>query len=340
MPEPEPEPMPMPDPLADEWPDWPVVDVAAARPLVGSTQISMTPNEIGNHIESINRIIHEGGPSHERRCFDWQGSAGFLDHSACIGDEKLQGVMEHRGIPLVQTRLIYSRFQDPRSIGNYDEYSYQVYTAYGGLLEYGYFQVHATYEFAHLEQDDYIYFDMDNVDVVFVPAIPRSWYDEASSSDDYWPEPVATGHWEGVMVGIDENIVSTWNQHSDSEHVGYPDTVADPAYIVQGNADIYVHLNPGYMFDDRKVNVDLTNIVGINSGVQYPELNWRVWMGPGSASVSGFGGTLGRFTCFDNDCYLPDDSIISMIFAGPNHEEVIGSFSTPDMSGAFGAKRQ
>ena len=143
------------------------------------------------------------------------------------------------------------------------------------------------------------------------------------------------------MVGIDKNIASAWSSYYESENTHDPNIVGDPAYLVQGDADIDVHLNPGYNFDDRKIDVAFTNIVGINSGASYPDLSWRVWMGPESAKINNFRDSLGSYYCpGGNDCHLPQDGTIGMRFAGPNHEEVIGHFATPDMEGMFGAKRQ
>ena len=312
---------PEPEPItpATDWPEWPVKDMAASRSLTGSTQLAMTPQQIGAAITAVNDIRYRTDPTSHHPCLGgnvWPAAAEF-----CVGGDELRAVMERRGIPLVQTRVIYDL--EPNPYGSYD-----AYTAYGGLLKYGYFSVHAQHYFFSQQGEETGIVSGSDDRASYLLAKPR--FEDA----DHWPGPVATGHWAGVMLGADQTVIDTWQGSTDLGILG------DPNYIIQGDADIRVHLNPGHRLDDRKVDVAFTNIVGINSGTRYPDLNWRVWMGEDRSLISDFRADSRYYCPGGNDCYLPQGGTIAMQFAGPNHDEVLGGFSITNIEGTFGAQRQ
>ena len=96
-------------------------------------------------------------------------------------------------------------------------------------------------------------------------------------------------------------------------------------HVVQGDADISVKLLPGTgsqdYYLDRGVDVLFSSIRDLNNGDYLPNIAGTFTMIPSS---NRFGSVYGNRTH------------ITGSFAGPNNENVLGTFETNDLVGAFG----
>ena len=122
------------------FPDWPVVDVAAARSLVGGSALSWSSSDIHNRI----RAFEDGG------YVDPLDGAGYflILGEACITkklhendcDVEYRPVMTYRngGIPIVQARAL--RDEGARGVGGRPNEEIGI----GGILDHGYFMVART----------------------------------------------------------------------------------------------------------------------------------------------------------------------------------------------------
>ena len=122
--------------------------------------------------------------------------------------------------------------------------------------------------------------------------------------------PDATGRWEGSMIGMDKSAGVTRGN------------------VVQGDADVVVTLIPGSRSDDaykdRYVDVLFSNIHDLNSGNRHSDIGGDFTI---DTATNSFGSNLVTVTT------------ISGYFAGPNNENVIGTFETDDLIGGFGGNK-
>ena len=106
-----------------------------------------------------------------------------------------------------------------------------------------------------------------------------------------------SGTWSGVMLGVDT--------HSSDDDAG-----------VQGNAELNLHSG----MDGATVDIEFSDVVGIQSGEAYHGHSWD------GISVTGSG-------------FASDGSSIDGQFYGDHHEDVIGNFAYDYLRGAWGASR-
>ena len=304
IPAPAPQPPTMPQPPEDDavsWPDWPIMNTARALELMGGAALAWTSDGIRNRIETHNR----GGGTDDT---DYGFTSGSGSAEWCLGDDigdtgcldiEYRPVMSYRNIAIVQ-----GREQNGRETTR-GPYEYEFEIMLGGIMDYGYFTV-----------------------------ARKVWfygnYEIGSQSHVYefqnHPEaPLATGRWEGVLVGTGNT----------------PDSPLHEQFIM-GDVDIAVDLTTGEGFgrrafdsDYRDVEVRFSNIVNINTGA-------KVTLSHMSRSYSDeYVSQDRRHGVSHLRDVVPDNpGEMGMFFLGPNDEEVLGTFYTEEALGSFGAKKK
>ena len=265
------------------------MDPASARPLVGGSVLEYTLGEIRSYIGEIRgRVSNAASRGH----FEAGDCLRFPDSNHCnfLAREKdYQSVMTRRDIPIVQARA-----ENGTSHGRMENT-----VAYMGLLDYGYFSV--GHDERYLGRDEEIF------------GSDISWADGQSVCCEQSKVSIATGRWEGVMIGMDKSETVT------------------RGHIVQGDADIVVTLTgmaygrpaSSDPYSERNVEVEFSKIFDLNNGNQHPNIVGDYIMSPASAT---FGSHL-------------SETPISGSFAGPNNENVLGLFETSNLIGSFGGKK-
>ena len=221
--------------------------------------------------------------------------------SYCDVDSEYQPVMSYRDIAIVQGR---EQNRDETREGPY-EYEFEIMLA--GIMDYGYFTVSRS------------------------NSLRGAWYYIGAKShvyefEDHPEAPLATGRWEGVLVG-------TGNRPESPLHEQF----------IMGDVDITVDLHSGERFrrerefdsDYRDIKVRFSNIVNVST-------TNKVTLSHMTRSYSGEYVGDGRRhsvgTVYEINPERPGE--MEMDFLGPNDEEVLGTFYTEEALGSFGAKKK
>ena len=134
--------------------------------------------------------------------------------------------------------------------------------------------------------------------------------------------PTGTGSatWNGVMTGV------SWGNSSDGGIYS--------SEVIQYIGDARISIDN---LSAPAVDVSFTNIHDLATAARHPDLSWD-----NLALIDGkFGEYHSERVDLGNGGYQYEVTEIGATFAGPNHEEVVGTFSRDYIvSGAFGAKRQ
>ena len=291
----EPPEIEVPPTTTTDWPDWPV-DPVNARSLVGGSALAYTPEQIRGYFVSVRDIVRnadsraytpsESDPedtySAAGNCVEFPASCEFGD-----SETEYQSVMTHRGVPIVQGRVSNAIRNGTSRMENS--------VGYAGLLEYGYFFV------GHDER---------RLGMEETFRASTSWANGESLCCEPENVPIATGRWEGAMIGKDKSVGTTHG------------------HVVQGDADVVVTLIAGSgssdPYSDRNVDVRFSNIYDLNNGNRHPDITGDFPMGTATAS---FGSN------------SVDVTHINGHFAGPRNENVVGTFQTGNLIGAFGGNK-
>lgn len=234
------------------------------------------------------------------RCF---APVGCADDDALPPGLKIAPVMEHNGIPVAESRHVYTTDEEEDSdepVARLDVRNY------GGWLEYTAFLVSFTrgclVGTAGCSATN--------------PDFPRmGLFVDTSVFGAYsgtTPGGRGSATWTGVMVAGEDIKTDTGSPESD---------------LFFGDAQVRID-----NLAAPDVDVSLTNIHNVTGKTTRPGMTWQNL--PVEDGLFGRGS--GRY---DENGNLTGDYIVGM-FNGPGHEEVGGRFSRGGLVGAFGAKRR
>ena len=307
MPEPEPMPEPMPEPTPEPEPEPmpdPIVDEWPDWPVPdrGTAQSISGGTPLTLTVEEIRNRLSERIESVTHSAFEHEGGGSICldDPNALIGGPNCDGEFEAL-LVYRDVPLFQTRTLTRDSVGEIERKSANLL----GVLEYGIFVV-----------GSWIDVDQDHLKFGRPEKFGKEFFGQRFAYEGGLHnllDPVPSGHWAGAMVGMDQT-----------------DT-ASRGDVVLGDADIRVEFHEDYLFgsiDASEIDVKFTNIRDLKTGGTRPDIVYE-FSGFDASIVSSF-----------NNVPFRSEFGINGNFVGPNHEEVVGTFETEELVGAFGAKRQ
>ncbi|MDE0175797.1 MAG: hypothetical protein OYH76_01630 [Defluviicoccus sp.] len=181
-------------------------------------------------------------------------------------------------------------------------------TSLGGWMDHSYFQVNSVLSC------DTANSGCSGSSPVYNSGSPDIYADALARASGTNPMGTGSATWAGIMTGISYD--------------------SNPDSVVRFLGDAQISIDD---LTTPIVDVSFTNIHDIASAERHPDLMWN-----GLAVKDGqFGESHTEQVDLGNGGFQHETMEIGAAFSGPNHEEVVGTFSFGYIdSGAFGAKRQ